>query len=83
VIDDAIADQHDTFEDLREAGDLSESGCLAASRRPDKDHELSVGDLQVEIRDGASTVRIDLGDLVEANACHARISARGRSRGSS
>jgi hypothetical protein len=83
VIDDAIADQHDAFGDLLEAGDHSERGRLAAPRRSDKDHELVVGDLQVEPRDGASAVWIDLRDLVEANARHDESSARAPSRASS
>jgi hypothetical protein len=75
VVDDAVADQHDAFGDLLEAGDHSESGRLAAPRRSDEDHELAVGDLQIETGDGASAVRVDLGDLVEANARHDESSA--------
>jgi len=48
VIHDAIPDQHDAFGDLLEPGDHSESGRLAAPRWSDEDHELAVGDLQVE-----------------------------------
>jgi hypothetical protein len=76
VIHDAIADHHDAFGHLLEAGDHSKSGLLAAPRWSDKDHELPVGDLQIEARDGASAVRIDLRDVVEANARHDESSAR-------
>src|SRR4029453_9757776 len=80
VIDDAIADQYDPFGDLLEAGDHSESSRLTAPGRSDKDHELAVGDLQVEPRDGTSAVRVDLGDIVEANARHDGSSARAPAR---
>ena len=76
MIHDAIPDQHDAFGDLLEPGDHSESGRLAAPRWSDEDHELAVGDLKVEARDGASAVLVDLCDVVEANARHGESSAR-------
>ena len=43
---------------------------LAAAGRPDEDHELTVGDVQVEIVDCLEAVRVDLGHLFEGDRRH-------------
>ena len=51
VVDDAIADPERAVADLLETGDHPEAGRLAAARWADEDHELAVGDLEVEVVD--------------------------------
>ena len=55
--------------DLLEPRDHPQRGRLAAARRADEDHELAVGDLEVERLDGARAVGIDLRDAVELDGC--------------
>jgi hypothetical protein len=70
VVDDALADSHDSLRHFLEAGDHAQGGRLAAAGRADEHHELPVGNAEVEVRDGSRAVGVDLGDLVEANAGH-------------
>jgi hypothetical protein len=68
VVHDAFADQHQALGDLLEAGDHAQGGCLAGPGGADEHHELALGDLQVEPRDGTDAARIHLGDVLEADA---------------
>ena len=71
VVDDPVADPDCALRDVLEAGDHPEGGRLAAARRADEDHELSVLDFQVEPVDGSRAVGIDLRDVLKRNASHA------------
>ena len=66
----AIADQHPAGGGRLEAGDNAERRALAAARRPHQDHELAVGDLDVEPPGGDVPVGIDLLHTCEPHRGH-------------
>ena len=67
--------------DLLETGDHPEAGRLAAARGPDEDHELAVGDGEVQVVD-REHVAVFLGDVVERHGRHVRTSTPPGHRGS-
>jgi hypothetical protein len=76
VVDHAVADAHDALRDVLEPGDHAERRRLAAAGRADEHHELSVLDGEIEIVDGARTVRVDLADVLERDTSHRSPPAR-------
>jgi len=52
VVDHPVGDADDPFGDVLEPGDHAQAGGLATARGSNEDHELAVGDLQVEVVDG-------------------------------
>ncbi len=70
VVDDPIADPQEAVGDVLEAGDHAQAGGLAAARGPDQDHELAVGDLDVEVVDG-DDLPVPLRDVLEGDGRHA------------
>ena len=65
VVDDLAADLQLAVGDVLEPGDHPQRGRLPAARRADEDHELAVGDLEVQVLDGLEAVVVALGDVVE------------------
>src|SRR5581483_7766637 len=61
----AAVEQDGPAAGLDEAVDHLQRGGLAASRGPDQDHDLAVGDLQGEVPDGVGAVAVVLADVVE------------------
>ncbi len=70
LVDDLRTDRDGAGRDLFETGDHPKGGGLAAARRTDQDHELTIDDLQIEIRDRLGTVVEDLGDAIECDLGH-------------
>ena len=71
VGDVAVADEDLAVVDLLEPREHAQRGGLAASRGPDEDHELAVGDLEVERGDrGLVVARVPPLCLVESHCCH-------------
>jgi hypothetical protein len=64
-----VADPDPPGIDLLETGDRAEERRLATPRRPEQDHELTVGDREVDIVDGADLVE-HLGDVLEPDVSH-------------
>ena len=62
LVDDVAADLQLALGDVLEPGDHPQRGRLPAARRPDEDHELAVGDLEVHVLDGLVAVGEALGD---------------------
>ena len=56
--------------DVLEAGHHAQRSRLAAPGRPDEHHELAVLDLQIEVVDGACSIRVDLRDVDEGDLSH-------------
>ena len=69
-VDEPVADPDLALGDLLEAGGHPQRRRLAASGGPDEHHQLTVGDLEVELGDGARPVRIDLADTAEGDRRH-------------
>src|SRR5215207_9553695 len=65
IVHDPIADLQLALADLLEARDHAQRGCLAAPGGADEDHEFSVFDLEIDVRDRAGSVGIDLADVLE------------------
>ena len=65
VVDHLAADLQLAAGDVLEPGDHPQRRRLAAARRPDQDHELAVGDVEVHVLDGFVAVVEDLGDAIE------------------
>ena len=63
LVDHLAADADLAVADLLEAGDHAEGRGLAAPRGADEDHELALGDLEVEIANGDEAVAVDLRDV--------------------
>ena len=63
LVDDLAADPQLAGRDVLEPRDHVQRGRLPATGRPDEDHELAVGDLQVEVLDGRVAVRVLLDDV--------------------
>ena len=63
-----LADPDLALGDLLEPGDHPQRRRLAAARGPDEDHELAVGDLEIELVDGARAVAVDLADALERHS---------------
>ena len=70
VVDDTVADPKRALADVLEPGDHPERRRLAATGRPDQDHELPVSDLQVHPRHSLRSVGIDLAYSVEGHSSH-------------
>jgi hypothetical protein len=70
MVDDPLADPDHALAHRLEAGEHAERGRLAAAGGPDQHHELPVGDVQLEIRDGSCAVRVDLACPIERDAGH-------------
>ena len=71
MVDRAVADPHHARGDVLEPRHHAQRRRLAAARRPDEDHELTVADIQAQGADGLGPVGVDLRDLVEYDLCHA------------
>ena len=67
LVDDLVADLELALGDVLEPGDHPQRGRLAAARRADEDHELAVGDLEVQVLDGLEAVGVALGDVLESD----------------
>jgi len=65
------ADPERAFRDLLEARDHPECRCLPTPRGADENHELAVGDGEIDVVDGARAVGVDLADPVERDLRHA------------
>jgi len=61
----SIADTQAPLGDVLAAGHHAKGRSLVATGRTDEDHELTVGDLQIEIRDSSEAVQLDLGHLFD------------------
>jgi hypothetical protein len=73
VADVAAADPDRAGVDLLEAGEHPQRGRLARARRADEDHQLAVGDLQVQRVDrGHVAARVGARGLLEADLSHGR-----------
>ena len=70
VVHDAAADRERARGDVLEAGDHSQRGRLAASRRTDQHEELTVVDAERQVEDGLDAIGVDLVDLVERDVSH-------------
>ena len=70
VVDDALADAQIAVSDVLYSRNHSQCRRLAASRRPDEDHELTVGDVERELVNRFEAVGVDLGYFVEADRRH-------------
>ena len=55
---------------ILEAGDHAQGRGLAAARRPDEDHELPVGDVQVHVLYGDDVLAVDLGYIFHRDFGH-------------
>ena len=73
VVHDPAADADGPGGDLLQAGDGAQGGGLAAARRPDQDHELTVGDLQAEAVHALGAARIYLVHLIKNDLSHSRL----------
>src|SRR5205814_94265 len=76
VVDDAVADQDAAARHLLEAGEHSQRGALAATRRTDQDHEFLVLDLQHQVVDGLRVAEL-LRCVVIGDSRHAQASLAG------
>jgi hypothetical protein len=65
-----VADRDSPLADLVEAGDHPQRRRLATARRPDDDDELAVPDLEGEVVDRTSSVRVDLCDVLKRDSGH-------------
>ena len=65
VVDHVAADLQLAAGDVLEPGDHPQRRRLAAARRPDEDHELAVGDVEVHLLDGFVAVVEDLADVIQ------------------
>ena len=70
VVHDALADLEHALGDLLEPRDHAQRRRLAASGRPDEDHELAVADVEVDVVHGTRAVGIDLADPLERDLRH-------------
>ena len=70
LVHDPVADAQGPAGDLLEACDHAQGGALAAARGPDQDDELPVLHGEVHALHGTHSPRVDLGDLIEVDACH-------------
>jgi hypothetical protein len=70
VVDDAVADQDLAFADRLQPGEHPKRGRLATPRRSNKDHELLVLDLDVEVFDDREVRRVALDDVVISYRSH-------------
>ena len=69
VVDDPLADPQRAAGDLLEAGDHAQAGGLAATGRPDEDHELPVSDVEVEVVNGHHVAE-PLAHILKRYGCH-------------
>ena len=60
VVDDLAADLQLAVGDVLEPGDHPQRGRLPAAGRADEDHELAVGDVEVDVLDGLEAVGVAL-----------------------
>ncbi len=70
VVDDPVADADLAVRDLLEPGDHPQRGRLAATGRPDQDHELALGDVEAEVAHGGHVVPVDLRQVDEPDLGH-------------
>ena len=79
---DVVADPDDALGDVLEPGEHSQRRGLAGAGRADQDHELSVRDREVHVRDRLYAVGVALGHVFENYARHAGpfLRATGRAR---
>ena len=81
VGDVAVTDEDRTRVDLLEAGEHAERSGLAAAGGADEDHELAVGDFQVELVDcGAIRAGVDTRGFTVADSGHATFPFHGQVR---
>jgi hypothetical protein len=67
IVDDPLANPDLAFADLLEPGQHAERSRLPATRRPDKHHQFAVGNVEIEVLDGAGAVLVDLRNGVVLN----------------
>jgi hypothetical protein len=67
VVDDLVADAQLALGDLLEAGEHAQRRRLAAAGRADEDHELTVGDVEIQVVDRFRSVLVPLADTGEAD----------------
>ena len=67
VVDDLVVDAQFASGDLLEPGEHPQRRRLAAARWADEDHELAIGDLEIEGVDSLRPVLVALGDLREGD----------------
>jgi hypothetical protein len=70
VVDDGATDLQLAVGDVLQPRHHSQRGRLSAPRRPDQDHQLVVGDVEIEVLDGLVAVAVALGDVLELDLCH-------------
>ncbi len=70
VVDALPADDQVAVGDVLQPGDHPQRRGLPTARRSDQDHELPVGDVEVDRLDRLETVRVALGDLLELDLGH-------------
>ena len=70
LVDDLAADLELAIGDVLESGDHPQRGRLPASGRADEDHQLAVGDVEIQVLDGLEAVRVALGHILELDLGH-------------
>ena len=70
VVDDDVVDEDLAVGDRLEPGDHAQQRRLAAARGPDEDHELPVGDVQIDAAHRERAVAVALGDGFERDRGH-------------
>ena len=64
LVDPLAPDQHVAGRDVLEADDHPQQCRFPATRRPDEDHELTIGDVEADVVDGLETVSVLLDDVL-------------------
>ena len=75
VVHDPVPDAHRAARDLLEPGHHAQRRGLPAPGRPDEHHELAVGDVEVQARDGLGAVGVDLGGAFDRDVGHGVLSS--------
>jgi hypothetical protein len=70
IVHHPVADRDGPAGDLLQPGDRPQRGGLSAPGRTDEDHELAVGDFQVQVIERFDVTAVDLLDMVEGNLRH-------------
>ena len=70
VVHQPIADEDFAAGGFFQAGDHPQRGRLAATAGADEDHELAVGDLEIDIANGVKAVRVFLIEMFQQDIGH-------------
>jgi hypothetical protein len=72
VVDHPVADADLAVGDVLEADDHAQQGRLAAPRGAYQDHELPIGDLEVDVAHRLGAVGVALGGVLDGDGGHSR-----------